>query len=39
VQIVDSMITPAIDAICPRPFDKTAMVSVVERATREKIPV
>ena len=38
-QIVDSMITQRVDAICLAPIDKTAMVSVVDRATREKIPV
>jgi ribose transport system substrate-binding protein len=39
LQIVDSMITQRVDAICLAPIDKTAMVSVVERAHREKIPV
>jgi ribose transport system substrate-binding protein len=39
LQIVDAMITQRVDAICLAPIDKTAMVSVVERATREKIPV
>ncbi|MCU1273483.1 MAG: hypothetical protein JWO48_914 [Bryobacterales bacterium] len=39
LQIVDSMITQRVDAICVAPIDKTAMVSVVERAAREKIPV
>jgi ribose transport system substrate-binding protein len=39
LQIVDSMITRRVDAICLAPIDKTAMVSVVERATRENIPV
>ena len=39
LQIVDSMITQHVDAICLAPIDKTAMVSVVDRATREKIPV
>jgi len=33
------MITQRVDAICLAPIDKTAMVSVVERANREKIPV
>jgi len=33
------MITRRVDAICLAPIDKTAMVSVVERAAREKIPV
>jgi len=39
LQIVDSMITQHVDAICLAPIDKTAMVSVVERATRQNIPV
>jgi ribose transport system substrate-binding protein len=39
LQIVDSMITQRVDAICLAPIDKTAMVSVVDRATRENIPV
>lgn len=39
LQIVDSMITRRVDAICLAPIDKTAMVSVVDRATRENIPV
>lgn len=39
LQIVDSMITQRVDAICLAPDDRTAMVSVVERATRENIPV
>jgi ribose transport system substrate-binding protein len=39
LQIVDSMITQRVDAICLAPIDKSAMVSVVERATRENIPV
>ena len=39
LKIVDSMITQRVDAICLAPIDKTAMVSVVERANREKIPV
>jgi ribose transport system substrate-binding protein len=39
LQIVDAMITQHVDAICLAPIDKTAMVSVVDRATREKIPV
>src|SRR5690242_10337625 len=39
LQIVDSMITQRVDAICLAPIDKTAMVSVVERAHRENIPV
>jgi ribose transport system substrate-binding protein len=39
LQIVDAMINRRVDAICVAPIDKTAMVSVVERAAREKIPV
>ncbi len=39
MQIVDSMITQHVDAICLAPDDKSAMVNVVERATREGIPV
>jgi len=39
LKIVDAMITRRVDAICLAPIDKTAMVSVVERAFRENIPV
>ena len=39
LQIVDAMINQRVDAICVAPIDKTAMVSVIERAAREKIPV
>src|SRR4249920_1458238 len=39
LQIIDAMITQRVDAICLAPIDKTAMVSVVERANRENIPV
>jgi ribose transport system substrate-binding protein len=39
LQIVDAMITRHVDALCLAPIDKTAMVSVVERAHRENIPV
>ena len=39
LQIVEAMITRRIDAICLAPIDKTSMVSVVERANRENIPV
>ena len=39
LQITDTMITRHVDAICLAPIDKTAMVSVVDRAAREKIPV
>ena len=39
LQIIDAMITQRVDAICLAPIDKTAMVSIVERAHRENIPV
>jgi len=39
LQIVDAMINRHVDAIALAPIDKTVMVSVVERAAREKIPV
>src|SRR5579872_7156497 len=39
LQIADSMITQHVDAMCLAPIDKTAMVSVVERAARQSIPV
>jgi ABC-type sugar transport system, periplasmic component len=39
LQIVDSMINRHVDAIALAPIDKKAMVSVVERAYRENIPV
>jgi ribose transport system substrate-binding protein len=39
LQIVDAMINRRVDAIALAPIDKKAMVSVVERAKREKIPV
>ncbi|MEO7653907.1 MAG: substrate-binding domain-containing protein [Bryobacteraceae bacterium] len=39
LQIVEAMINQRVDAIALAPIDKTAMVSVVERAAREKIPV
>jgi ribose transport system substrate-binding protein len=39
LQIVDAMIARHVDAICLAPIDKTAMVSVVERAGRQDIPV
>jgi ribose transport system substrate-binding protein len=39
LQIVDAMINQRVDAICLAPIDKKVMVSVVERAAREKIPV
>lgn len=39
LQIVDAMINRRVDAIVLAPIDRKAMVSVVERASREKIPV
>src|SRR5207247_2937660 len=39
LQIVDAMINQRVDAIALAPVDKTAMVSVVERAARQNIPV
>lgn len=39
VQIVDTMINRHVDAIALAPIDKTALVSTLERAEREKIPV
>ncbi len=39
LQIIDSMINRRVDAICLAPIDKKAMVSVVERAAAQKIPV
>ncbi len=39
LQIVDSMITQRVDAICLAPIDKTALAGVVERAARQNIPV
>lgn len=39
VQIVESMINARVNAIVLAPADKVAMVAVVERAAREKIPV
>jgi ribose transport system substrate-binding protein len=39
LQIVDSMINRRVDAICLAPIDKKAMVSVVERAAKQNIPV
>jgi len=39
LKIMDTMINRHIDAIALAPIDKKAMVSVVERAAREKIPV
>ena len=39
IKVVDAMINRRLDAICLAPADKNAMVGVVERAAREKIPV
>ena len=39
IQIVDAMINQRVDAICLAPIDKKVMVSAVERAARENIPV
>lgn len=39
LKIVDAMIARHVDAICLAPIDRTAMVSVVDRAARQNIPV
>ncbi|MBI2686699.1 MAG: substrate-binding domain-containing protein [Acidobacteria bacterium] len=39
IQIVDAMINQRVDAIALAPIDKKVMVSVVERAGKENIPV
>lgn len=39
LQMVEAMINRRVDALCLAPIDKKAMVSAVERAAREKIPV
>jgi ribose transport system substrate-binding protein len=39
MQIVDAMINQRVDAICLAPIDRTVMVSVVDRAARQGIPV
>ena len=39
LQIIDAMINRRVDAIALAPIDKKAMVSAVERAAKEKIPV
>jgi len=39
LQIVDAMINQHVDAIALAPIDKTAMVSVVDRASKQGIPV
>jgi ribose transport system substrate-binding protein len=39
IQIVEAMINRRVDAIAVAPIDKKAMVAVVDRASRQKIPV
>lgn len=39
LQIIDAMINRRVDAIALAPIDKKGMVTAVERAAREKIPV
>ena len=39
LQIIDAMINRRVDAIALAPIDKKAMVTVVERAAKEKIPM
>ena len=39
LQIVDTMINRKVDAICLAPIDEKVMVSVVDRAVAQKIPV
>jgi ribose transport system substrate-binding protein len=39
LQIADAMINRRVDAIVLAPIDRKAMVSVVERAAREKVPM
>jgi ribose transport system substrate-binding protein len=39
IQIVDAMINQRVDALVLAPIDKKVMVSVVDRAAKEKIPV
>jgi ribose transport system substrate-binding protein len=39
LQIVEAMINKRLDAIALAPIDKTAMVSVVERASRAGVPI
>ena len=39
LQIVDAMINRRVDAIAVAPIERKSLVSVVERAAREKIPV
>ncbi len=39
IRIVDALINRRVDAICLAPIDKKVMVSVVDRAAAQKIPV
>ena len=39
IQIVDAFINRKVDAICLAPIDKKVMVSIVERAASQNIPV
>lgn len=39
LQIIDTMINRKVDAICLAPIDEKVMVSVVDRAVAQKIPV
>lgn len=39
LQIIDAMINRRVDALCVSPIDRNAMVSAVERAMSQKIPV
>lgn len=39
LQIIDAMINRHVDALCMAPIDRTAMVSALERAVKQKIPV
>ncbi|HWB99702.1 MAG TPA: substrate-binding domain-containing protein [Bryobacteraceae bacterium] len=39
IKIIESMINRRLDAICLAPADRDAMVGIVERAARQKIPV
>jgi ribose transport system substrate-binding protein len=39
LQITEAMITQRVDAICLAPIDKTSMISIVDRAARQNIPV
>lgn len=39
IKVIESMINRRLDAICLAPADQDAMVGIVERVAREKIPV